>query len=176
MWNFRGKWPEELEEYQKTIEAQRCLFNQLKSNKCIHKIFAMTLTIGNILNGGSDKGQADGFGMDVIKLSKLKSMKDCKGNSLMQYICKQIVAEDDNFANHVLQLNKLFKDNMKMTDIRPQSAKLDSIFEEAKQAFLEVSAQEEMEGDDNFKSVVGNYIVNTAANEMDIVEKNTKQI
>lgn len=136
----------------------------------------MTLTIGNVLNGGSDKGQADGFGMDVIKLSKLTTLKDCQGNSLMQYICKQIVAEDGNFTNHVLQLNKLFKDNMKMTDIKPQSAKLDSIFEEAKQAFLEVSALEEQESDDNFKSVVGNYIVNMAANEMDVVERNTKQI
>ena len=60
-----------------------------------------------------------------------------------------------------------------MTDIRPQSAKLDTIFEEAKQALLEVGAYEEQEGDDNFKKVVGNFIINTAANEMDVVEKNT---
>lgn len=53
------------------------------------------LTIGNILNGGTQKGQADGFNLDI--LSKLNSIKDSTNKNLVQYICAKIKAEDENF-------------------------------------------------------------------------------
>jgi hypothetical protein len=53
------------------------------------------LTIGNILNGGTQKGQADGFNLDI--LSKLNSIKDSSNKNLVQYICTKIKAEDENF-------------------------------------------------------------------------------
>jgi len=56
MWNFRAKWPELLAVYDKTVEVQKALFVELKTNKYMHRLFAMTLSVGNVLNGGSDKG------------------------------------------------------------------------------------------------------------------------
>jgi hypothetical protein len=53
------------------------------------------LTIGNILNGGSQKGQADGFNLDI--LSKLNSIKDNSNKNMVQFICAKIKADDENF-------------------------------------------------------------------------------
>lgn len=53
------------------------------------------LTIGNILNGGTQKGQADGFNLDI--LSKLNSIKDSSNKNLVQFICAKIKSEDEGF-------------------------------------------------------------------------------
>ena len=117
----------------------------------------MTLSVGNVLNGGSEKGQADGFSMELIKMSKLKAMKDSNGNSLMQYICKQIIIEDDNFHTEIFKLVKLFKVNMRMTDIQTPYIKINGAFNEAKNAYLD--SVEQMQPNDIFKNEVGGYIV-----------------
>lgn len=49
-------------------------YKQIESNPYFLKIVGYTLSIGNILNGGTAKGQADGFDLPV--LGKLVSMKD----------------------------------------------------------------------------------------------------
>jgi len=46
-----------------------------------------------VLNGGSAKGQADGF--DVPVFGKLTSMRDKEGKSLIEYIMMQIKNQDD---------------------------------------------------------------------------------
>ena len=51
----------------------------------------MVLEVGNVLNGGTPKGRADGFDMQVVKSGKLKSLKDNKGKTLLQYVCAQLV-------------------------------------------------------------------------------------
>lgn len=114
--------------------------------------------------------------MDLVKMSKLKAMKDCKGESLLQYICKQLVAQDEDFAAQMFSLNILFREKKKMTDMQTPYSKLDSMFEEAKQAYLDVNALDEQEPEDSFKSLVGDYIVNWASTEMDYVEKTTKEV
>ena len=48
----------------------------------------MALSIGNVLNGGTPKGRADGFDLPV--LSKLTTIKDTNGESLLSFICKKI--------------------------------------------------------------------------------------
>lgn len=58
-------------------------------------IISYVLTIGNILNGSTQKGQADGFNLDI--LSKLNSIKDNTNKNLVQFICTKIKAEDENF-------------------------------------------------------------------------------
>ena len=63
-----------------------------------------TLGIGNVLNGGTPKGQADGFELAV--LGKLNSMKDNQNYTLLQYICKKICDEDEEFPQAVKDLVK----------------------------------------------------------------------
>ena len=43
-------------------------------NENLKLIFSYILTVGNVLNGSSAKGQADGFNLDV--LPKLLTIKD----------------------------------------------------------------------------------------------------
>ena len=44
-------------------------------------ILSYILTIGNILNGGTAKGQADGFYLEA--LSKTSTMKDTSGRTIL---------------------------------------------------------------------------------------------
>lgn len=49
-------------------------FDELKNSKNFKKILGMILSIGNILNGQTAKGQADGFYLDA--LSKTTTLRD----------------------------------------------------------------------------------------------------
>lgn len=53
--------------------------------------------MGNIMNGGTQKGQADGFYLEA--LSKATTMKDINGRTMMQIICEKMKAEDEEFLN-----------------------------------------------------------------------------
>ena len=73
----------------------------------------MALAIGNVLNGGTPKGQADGF--DLTVLEKLVSIKDNSGQSMMAFIAKKLKEEDNEFPAKIKELITLF--NTKKTDI-----------------------------------------------------------
>jgi hypothetical protein len=74
VWSFKCKWEEESEIcnnfYKNIINA----YNQIQTNDIFISVVSYTLGIGNVLNGGTPKGQADGFDLPV--LGKLVSMKD----------------------------------------------------------------------------------------------------
>lgn len=59
-------------------------YEQIETNPTFISVLAYTLGIGNILNGGTNKGQADGFDLQV--LGKLTSTKDNKGHTLLSFI------------------------------------------------------------------------------------------
>ena len=46
----------------------------------------MALSVGNIMNGGTPKGQADGFDLPVV--SKIGSTKDNNNKTMMTFICQ----------------------------------------------------------------------------------------
>jgi len=100
--------------------------NEIYKNKLIQQIFTYILTIGNILNAGSPKGQADGFSLDA--LPKLSSVKDNTGKTVIHYISSLLKKQDEtmvqirnnfpsmseasktSFAEVMSALNKLKKD------------------------------------------------------------------
>ena len=69
--------------------------NELKQNKFFKEMLSAILTIGNVLNGGTQKGQADGFSLDV--LPKLSSVKDNKGQTVLNWVCHKVKKIDDSF-------------------------------------------------------------------------------
>ena len=83
----------------------------------MHRLLGMILAVGNVLNGGSDKGQADGFNMDIIKLSKPKILKGSNGQSMLQYVCKINTARDPNFPTQIRELRNLLETNKNVADI-----------------------------------------------------------
>ena len=83
------------------------------NNKYIHKVLATALAIGNVLNGGTPKGQADGFDMSV--LGKLTSVKDNSGASMLQFIVKKIHKDNEEMPAKIKELVSLF--TTRKTDI-----------------------------------------------------------
>lgn len=59
------------------------------------QILGQILAIGNVLNGGTAKGQADGFDLPVF--TKLTSLKDAQGKTLIEYIMAKLKAQDEMF-------------------------------------------------------------------------------
>ncbi|XP_049867761.1 protein cappuccino-like isoform X2 [Pectinophora gossypiella] len=60
----------------------------LMTNESLKKLFAIILTLGNYMNGGNgQRGQADGFGLEI--LSKLKDVKSKQSNvTLLHFIVR----------------------------------------------------------------------------------------
>ena len=74
VWAFSFQWADErtlAEVYCRNILAA---YNEIKTNSAFMMILGQVLAIGNVLNGGTAKGQADGFDLPVF--TKLTSMKD----------------------------------------------------------------------------------------------------
>ena len=127
----------------------------------------MALAIGNVINGGTAKGQADGFDMGVVSSQKLSRLKDMQGETLMQYICKQVTEENPEFPFQLQELIKLLSDNLSMTNIKATQTKtgeLEAMFEVAAAARQEVESYDEPA--DRFKTEVGRFIEEKARTEL----------
>lgn len=98
VWQFKLDFPEKREVVNQVHKHFENAFEELKTSKNLKKIFGFILALGNILNGGTQKGQADGFYLDA--LSKTTTMKDVNGRSVMQFICERLKQEDgEEFLN-----------------------------------------------------------------------------
>ena len=98
IWNFILDFNENYESVLNTVKFVKLACEEIKENTHIlKKLFSYILTIGNILNAGSNKGQADGFGLEI--LSKLSVVKDNSGKNVIQIICLFIKKEDEQFGN-----------------------------------------------------------------------------
>ena len=80
---------------------------EIKTNKYFKELLATILGLGNILNGGTNKGQADGFSLDL--LGKLSGIKDSFGNSALTWICAKTNKDDPTFKGMKGQFPKLEK-------------------------------------------------------------------
>ena len=65
----------------------------------------MILAVGNVLNAGTNKERADGFDMEVVKMSKPKGIKGNSGQSLLAYVVMQSIKENPNFSAEMRKLN-----------------------------------------------------------------------
>jgi hypothetical protein len=95
VWNFTFEYQENFTLVKIALDSLHNATIEIRENLLIKKFLAYVITIGNILNGGTTKGQADGFAIDF--LSKLNGVKDNKNTNLVQYICGLIKKEDENF-------------------------------------------------------------------------------
>ncbi len=56
-------------------------------------ILSTILDVGNIMNGGTNKGQADGYNLDILK--SIHNTKDNNNKSVLIYICTKVKSMDD---------------------------------------------------------------------------------
>lgn len=90
---FRHEFEEANAQIGQKIKTVRDLCESLMDNDHLNDLFAIILTVGNFMNGGNRyRGQADGFGLDVLgKLRDVKS-KD-KKITLLHFIVRTFIGK-----------------------------------------------------------------------------------
>lgn len=85
---LQATFPEKFYDIEQRLNTMLTTCKSLRHNKSLHWILSLILHVGNYLNGqSSERGQADGFGLDI--LPKLKDLKG-KDNSttVLNYVCR----------------------------------------------------------------------------------------
>ena len=95
IWSFFYEVEDQLDNLESLVSYYREAFQKVRESAPLKKVISYILTVGNILNGGTPKGQADGFNLDI--LTKLSTVKDNSNKTLLQIICMKIKAEDEDF-------------------------------------------------------------------------------
>ena len=95
IWSLTNKFQEKLPGMTESLKYMIGACEEIKTNQHFKLVLSVILGLGNILNGGSTKGQADGFGLDLLK--KLPGIKDNNGNSIITWICLQANKIDPSF-------------------------------------------------------------------------------
>lgn len=90
---FRNEFEEANAQVEQKIKTITNLCEFLVDNDHLSDLFAIILTLGNFMNGGNRyRGQADGFGLDV--LNKLKDVKSKdKKITLLHFIVKTFISK-----------------------------------------------------------------------------------
>lgn len=96
IWEFFYEIEDQIGNLEFTLLSYRKAFESIRDSESLRGVFSYILTIGNILNGGTPKGQADGFNLDI--LTKLSSVKDNSNKNLLQVICMKIKSENEEFC------------------------------------------------------------------------------
>ena len=91
IWQFKLEFPEKREIVVNTQRNFENAFEEIRTSTYFKKILGFILGLGNILNGGTQKGQADGFYLEA--LSKATTMKDINNRTVMQIICEKLKKE-----------------------------------------------------------------------------------
>ena len=68
------------------------------------KMLSYFLAIGNVLNGGTNKGQADGFELTV--LGRVHTFRNNHGMSILQYVCLKMKQTDEAFPEKIEAIAK----------------------------------------------------------------------
>ena len=102
------------------------------------------LAVGNIINAGSQRGQADGFELDVLK--KASDFKDNSNRTMLQFVMQLLVKEDQGLVEEGQGLYERFALDCEVfkttnTDIQAIEKKVIEVKNkhlEAKDAFEEI--------------------------------------
>lgn len=103
-WYFKLTYSSMFDNVVRQVETFQLAINSVMQSKVIKVFFGIVLSVGNYLNGGTNRGQADGF--DMVVLSRLASMKDVTTGkmSLLDYVLK--IARANYGAGIAGKLNK----------------------------------------------------------------------
>ena len=83
---FQATFAEDIGSIRDRIKMIQTTISMLMTSSSIKKIFGLILALGNYMNGGNrTRGQADGFGLEI--LPKLKDVKSKESNfTLLHFI------------------------------------------------------------------------------------------
>ena len=115
---------------------------QLKNNKHFQELLGTILSLGNIMNGGTSKGQADGFSLDL--LPKLTGMKDSTGHSILTFICTKTNKEDPTFEGFKNIFPELEKASIySLNETKKKVDELNNMVNIVDKLLMEINVQDE---------------------------------
>jgi hypothetical protein len=142
LWSFILEFPESYDNLNTNLQQSKEICNIIRENIYLKKLLSHILTIGNILNAGSQKGQADGFNLDI--LSKLSGTKDINNKTVTQLVVSQIHSEDLGIENIKKQFS-LFSEITKFcySDIESNINKLKNEFNANKTKIEKINIEDQ---------------------------------
>lgn len=94
-WIFVKKFPDRILDLKEQLKVLSNVCIQIVQNSTLQRLFEATLTFGNYMNKGTQRGDADGFHLDI--LPKLKDVKSQGGDTnLMLYLVRWLISEKEN--------------------------------------------------------------------------------
>ena len=140
---------------------------EIKTNQHFKLFLGTILSLGNILNGGTSKGQADGFSMDL--LSKISGIKDSLGNSILTFVCAKTNKEDASFEGFKHKFPQLEKAaTFSLTESVKNCGQLKKITKDIDKLLENVTTP------DKFKEKINNKL-ETYKKQVDKLEKQTEK-
>ena len=98
LWIFINSFDAEYDAMMDTVSCYKNGCIELAENRDLPQILSLILTVGNYMNGGTRKGQADGFDLDI--LTKLDAVKGIGTKSstitLLDYVVKCCYEQNGN--------------------------------------------------------------------------------
>ena len=79
LWIFINSFDTESDATMETVSCYKNSCIELEQNKDLPQILSLIMTVGNYMNGGTRKGQADGIDLDI--LTKLDAVKGIRRGS-----------------------------------------------------------------------------------------------
>eukprot|EP00747_Dinoflagellata_sp_TGD_P072411 gnl/TRDRNA2_/TRDRNA2_157466_c4_seq2.p1 gnl/TRDRNA2_/TRDRNA2_157466_c4~~gnl/TRDRNA2_/TRDRNA2_157466_c4_seq2.p1 ORF type:complete len:431 (-),score=102.58 gnl/TRDRNA2_/TRDRNA2_157466_c4_seq2:310-1569(-) len=83
-WYFLRTYADRCDQYVEGLTQFQGIAECFRKSKELPSLLGLILAVGNYINGGTDRGQADGFDLDV--LGKLETIKDARGKDLRDLI------------------------------------------------------------------------------------------
>jgi len=106
VWQVKLDWPERKEGMLQVLKTFEHAFDEVRHCEILKKILSILLSLGNIMNGGTNKGRADGFYLEA--LSKTTTMKDNSNNTILAFICKKLKEEDEEIVNFKQEVKNVY--------------------------------------------------------------------
>ncbi|KAK0074270.1 hypothetical protein PV325_008580 [Microctonus aethiopoides] len=94
---FRSEFHDAIYTVSTKLTNLRSTCEYLRNSQSLKGVMALILTLGNYMNGGNRmRGQADGFGLEI--LGKLKDVKSkVPGVTLLHYVVKAKLSQEENY-------------------------------------------------------------------------------
>jgi len=142
VWEISLWWPEKRVVMENTLNNFEKAYDTLMDCPVFKKVLGFTLAIGNVLNGGTNKGRADGFYLDAI--SKTTTLKASDGNTILQYIMKKLKTEDPEVVNFKETLEPIYSiQGYTLKDVTSQLSEIDGTVKKACSLFATVQSRSE---------------------------------
>ncbi|EFA80057.1 actin binding protein [Heterostelium album PN500] len=154
-WLFKLELPEQLTAIKSTLESLSTAVSTTKNCENLRRIFGIVLVLGNYMNGGSNRGQADGFQLEI--LDNLSTTKDIENKmTLLDYVCKMALDKYPKAAGLADELEPLRSVQMSIQDIAADIGELDGSLTQVKAAMTK--AVEQLKNNEKLDRLMGTFL------------------